>query len=204
MLDYYNQIRISFENLFNDITVNNSIKGKILELITCIKFNCLMYNDVQPSFKKQYNLSFTDDGIDCIDVIKKYFYQVKFYKKFSKINDHILGTFFKYAHNMPEFKSFVVSSQNCKFEKRKFNNMNYVFISDNEILQEAILKAYKKNKKQSKYDLLVNYLSNTNKSNQFKTKYKVEQSIKKINEEMDEAVSEFSKLFETEKNNSEY
>ena len=71
-------------------------------------------------------------------------------------------------------------------------------------MQEAILKAYKKNKKQSKYDLLVSYLSSTNKSNQFKTKYKVEQSIKKINEEMDEAVSEFSKLFETEKNNSNY
>ena len=52
--------------------------------------------------------------------------------------------------------------------------------------------------------MLVSYLSSTNKSNQFKTKYKVEQSIKKINEEMDEAVSEFSKLFETEKNNSNY
>jgi hypothetical protein len=38
---------------------------------------------------------------------------------------------------------------------------------------------YNKNKKQSRYTILVNYLSNINKNNQFKNRYKIEQSIKK-------------------------
>ena len=175
----------------------------------------------------KYNSIYNKEIKDLTKSIKKYLFSNKnseLYKKdkefqesLNKINDYFYSInnengikkkryISDYSKNKEKYidnyiYNAIVNHASYKFIKLKDKNKG---ISDNEILQEAILKAYKKNKKQSKYDLLVSYLSSTNKSNQFKTKYKVEQSIKKINEEMDEAVSEFSKLFETEKNNSNY
>lgn len=83
------------------------------------------------------------------------------------------------------------------YQYSKLKNKNTI-VDGNDIIQEAILKQYKKNKKDSKYNILVNYLSNTTKESRFKNKYKIEQSIKKINEEMEEAQTEFSKLFKVE------
>lgn len=94
----------------------------------------------------------------------------------------------KYKDNSYEL-NIIDSKYIVKLKDKKKN------ISDNDILQEAILKIYRKNRKQTKYDLFLNYISNTSNENKYKNKYKVEQSIKKINDEMEEAVSEFSKLF---------
>ena len=63
---------------------------------------------------------------------------------------------------------------------------------------------YKRTHKQSKSDILINYLKNTNERLQFKNKYKIEESIKNLNYEMEEAVSEFSKLFQNENNKTMY
>lgn len=52
-----------------------------------------------------------------------------------------------------------------------------------------------KNKKQTRKDILYNYLSNTNTKTQFKNKNAIEQAIKNINDEMEEAQREFSRLF---------
>ena len=70
-------------------------------------------------------------------------------------------------------------------------------IKKNDIIQEIILKHYLKNKKQTRKDILYNYLSNTNTKSQFKNKNAIEQAIKSINDEMEDAQKEFSKLFNT-------
>ena len=58
---YYNQIINSFEGIFNDNFIIWKNKGTILELINCIKNNCIMYFDVSFEYKEKYNLSFIDD-----------------------------------------------------------------------------------------------------------------------------------------------
>ena len=59
---------------------------------------------------------------------------------------------------------------------------------------------YKKNHKQSKTEILINYLKNNNDKLKYKNKYKIEESIKNINLEMEEAITEFSKLFQNDNN----
>lgn len=52
-----------------------------------------------------------------------------------------------------------------------------------------------KNKGQNRKDILKHYLSNSNPRLRFKNKYTIENAIKNINDEMEEAQKEFSKLF---------
>lgn len=89
----------------------------------------------------------------------------------------------------------IVNHSFYKFSRLK-KDKNY--LNDDDIIREAILKIYKKNKKQSKADILIDYLKNTTEQSKFKNKYKIEQSIKNINSEMEEAITEFSKLFQND------
>ena len=75
-------------------------------------------------------------------------------------------------------------------------------INENTIVEALALDNYVKNKKQTRYHILKNYLSNKTPANRFKNKYQIEQAIKHINDEMDEASKEFSKLFAS--NDKEY
>ena len=69
-------------------------------------------------------------------------------------------------------------------------------IKDNDLIQSIILKHYLKNKKQTRKTILNNYFSNSSSSLKFKNRKKIEQAIKNINDEMEEAQKEFSKLFQ--------
>ena len=131
---------------------------------------------------------------ESLDKINEYFYSIQ-------KDNHINKKNFKseYSKTKQEYVDNYIYNAivNHAFNKFSYYKKTNKGISDDEVLQEAILKLYKKNKKLSKYDILVNYLSNKNKNDKYKSKYKIEQSIKKINEEMEEAVSEFSKLFQS-------
>ena len=65
-----------------------------------------------------------------------------------------------------------------------------------EILEREDYKEYLKNKKQSRLSILKNYLSSPSNDRSFKNKHKIEQAIKNINSEMEDAQKEFSKLFQ--------
>jgi len=89
------------------------------------------------------------------------------------------------------------------------NHANYIYtkeiksntkIHEKDIIQEIIFKHYLKNKKQTKKDILKNYFTSSNK-NRFKNKSEIERAIRNINDEMEEAQKEFSKLFQ---NDNEY
>lgn len=66
---------------------------------------------------------------------------------------------------------------------------------EKDIIQEIILKYYLDNKKQTRKDILKTYFTNTNSKQKFKNKQEIENAIRNINDEMDEAQKEFSKLF---------
>lgn len=78
--------------------------------------------------------------------------------------------------------------------KKELKNTNA--IKENDIIQSIILKHYLNNKKQTRKDILKNYLSNNNPKQKFKNKQNIEQAIRNINDEMEEAQKEFSKLFQ--------
>lgn len=68
-------------------------------------------------------------------------------------------------------------------------------ISENELLQEIIYKNYKASRRYSKYNILTSYL----KGNKFRYKKEINQAVKNINDELEDAEKEFSKLFEDDK-----
>lgn len=80
---------------------------------------------------------------------------------------------------------------NYKKETSKLKN-----IKENDVIQSIILKNYLNNKKQTRKDILRNCLSNSNPKQKFKNKQNIEQAIRNINDEMEEAQKEFSKLFQ--------
>lgn len=57
-------------------------------------------------------------------------------------------------------------------------------IKENDVIQSIILKTYLNNKKQTRKDILRNYLSNSNPKQKFKNKQNIEQAIRNINDEV--------------------
>ena len=82
------------------------------------------------------------------------------------------------------------------------NHANYINkhpkISEDELLQNIVYKNYKKNK-QTRFNILSNYLSTSSRSSKFKNQYKIKQAVKNINDELEDAQKEFDKLFKVDK-----
>src|SRR5574344_2749227 len=70
-----------------------------------------------------------------------------------------------------------------------FNNSPVVIPNSETVVTKNV-------KKKSKFNILKNYLSNSNPKSKFKNRYQVENAIRKINDEMEDAQKEFSKLFQ--------
>ncbi len=80
----------------------------------------------------------------------------------------------------------------------KKESKNISKIKENDIIQEIILKHYLNNKKQTRKDILKTYLSSSSPKQRFKHKQEIENAIRNINDEMEEAQKEFSKLFQND------
>ena len=81
------------------------------------------------------------------------------------------------------------------------NHANYINkkkISEEEILQSIAYINYKKHK-QTRFNILSNYLSTLSRSSKFINKYKVKEAVKSINDELEDAQKEFDKLFKVDK-----
>jgi hypothetical protein len=85
----------------------------------------------------------------------------------------------------------IVNHADYMYKKKIKNN-----ITENKVIEEIVYKEYLKNKKQSRLSILKNYLSSPSNDRSFKNKHKIEQAIKNINSEMEDAQKEFSKLFQ--------
>ena len=163
-----------------------SIKDKeIINLTKDIKNYLFSKNN--DNFKLEYN-----NFKESLNKINNYFYKIN---EDNNIKDIVVDTTLtdsknKYIDNY--IYNAIVNYANYNYKKE---SKNVTKIKENDIIQEIILKHYLDNKKQTRKDILKTYFTNTNSKQKFRNKQEIENAIKSINDEMDEAQKEFSKLF---------
>lgn len=163
-----------------------SIKDKeIINLTKDIKNYLFSKNN--DNFKLEYN-----NFKESLNKINNYFYKIN---EDNTIKDIVVDTTLtdsknKYIDNY--IYNAIVNYANYNYKKE---SKNITKIKENDIIQEIILKHYLDNKKQTRKDILKTYFTNTNSKQKFRNKQEIENAIKSINDEMDEAQKEFSKLF---------
>ena len=168
---------------------------------TKIKYGSIKNKEIQTLTREIKNYIFSTDNNFKLEYIN-------FKSSLNKINDY-----FKSIYIDNNIKNLVVDTTLID-SKQKYidnyiynsivNHSNYVYtkarknntaIHEKDIIQEIIYQHYLKNKKQNKKDILKAYLSSNIPKHQFKNKVAIEQAIRNINEEMEEAQKDFSKLF---------
>lgn len=181
------------ERYDNDSKIKyGSIKDKeIINLTKDIKNYLFSKNN--DNFKLEYN-----NFKESLNKINNYFYKIN---EDNNIKDIVVDTTLtdsknKYIDNY--IYNAIVNYANYNYKKE---SKNIIKIKENDIIQEIILKHYLDNKKQTRKDILKTYFTNTNSKQKFRNKQEIENAIKTINDEMDEAQKEFSKLFNS--NNKE-
>ena len=175
------------ERYDNDSKIKyGSIKDKeIINLTKDIKNYLFSKNN--GNFKLEYN-KFKES----LNKINNYFYKIN---EDNNIKDIVVDTTLtdsknKYIDNY--IYNAIVNYANYNYKRE---SKNITKIKENDIIQEIILKHYLDNKKQTRKDILKTYFTNTNSKQKFRNKQEIENAIKSINDEMDEAQKEFSKLF---------
>lgn len=175
------------ERYDNDSKIKyGSIKDKeIINLTKDIKNYLFSKNN--GSFKLEYN-----NFKESLNKINNYFYKIN---EDNNIKNIIVDTTLtdsknKYIDNY--IYNAIVNYANYNYKKE---SKNIAKIKENDIIQEIILKHYLDNKKQTRKDILKTYFTNTNSKQKFRNKREIENAIKSINNEMDDAQKEFSKLF---------
>lgn len=175
------------ERYDNDSKIKyGSIKDKeIINLTKDIKNYLFSKNN--DNFKLEYN-----NFKESLNKINNYFYKIN---EDNNIKDIVVDTTLtdsknKYIDNY--IYNAIVNYANYNYKKE---SKNITKIKENDIIQEIILKHYLDNKKQTRKDILKTYFTNTSSKQKFKNKQEIENAIKSINNEMDEAQKEFSKLF---------
>ena len=175
------------ERYENDSKIKyGSIKDKeIINLTKDIKNYLFSKNN--DNFKLEYN-----NFKESLNKINNYFYKIN---EDNNIKDIVVDTTLtdsknKYIDNY--IYNAIVNYANYNYKKE---SKNITKIKENDIIQEIILKHYLDNKKQTRKDILKTYFTNTNSKRKFRNEREIENAIKSINDEMDEAQKEFSKLF---------
>lgn len=175
------------ERYDNDSKIKyGSIKDKeIINLTKDIKNYLFSKNN--GNFKLEYN-----NFKESLNKINNYFYKIN---DDNNIKNIIVDTTLtdsknKYIDNY--IYNAIVNYANYNYRKE---SKTITKIKENDIIQEIILKHYLDNKKQTRKDILKTYFTNTNSRQKFRNKREIENAIKSINDEMDEAQKEFSKLF---------
>ena len=113
------------------------------------------------------------------------------------------GLGYNFLHdNIPEDKKDYYLEKACEALDHadyifKSKSKKYKTLNEDDILREIILKEYKKHQKQTRYNILENYLSNPVPKLKYQNKHKIINAVKNINAEMEDAQREFSKLFQS-------
>ena len=160
----------------------NSIKDKeIIKLTKEIKKEIFSKEDV--NFNNDYS-----NFKNTLNEINEYFTNIA-NDNHGAVDDTLIKNKNKYFDNY--VLNAIINYANYSYNKAK--------ISEDDVIREIVYKEYRKNGKQTRYDILSSFLSTKNKSNQFKNKYQIKQAVKNINYELEEAEKEFDKLFQTDK-----
>lgn len=168
---------------------------------TKIKYGSIKNKEIQELTKdikkyifsrsNNFNLEYANFK-SALNDINNYFYKINKDNNIKEIevDTSLIDSKSKYVDNYIYNAIVNYALYNYKKETSKIKN-----IKENDVIQSIILKNYLNNKKQTRKDILKNYLSNNNPKQKFKNKQNIEQAIKNINDEMEEAQREFSKLF---------
>lgn len=151
-----------------------SIKNKEIQELT---------NDIKKyifSKSNNFNLEYGNFKKSLKD-INAYFYKINKDNNIKKIEVDTTLTDYKnkYVNNYVYNAIVNYALYNYKKETSKIKN-----IKENDVIQSIILKTYLNNKKQTRKDILRNYLSNSNPKQKFKNKQNIEQAIRNINDEV--------------------
>lgn len=175
------------ERYDNDSKIKyGSIKNKeIINLTKDIK-NYLFSKNTD-NFKLEYG-----NFKESLNKINNYFYKINEDNNIKNIfvDTTLTDSKNKYMNNY--IYNAIVNYANYNYKKE---TKNITKIKENDIIQEIILKHYLNNKKQTRKDILKTYFTNTSSKQKFRNKREIENAIRNINDEMDEAQKEFSKLF---------
>lgn len=175
------------ERYDNDSKIKyGSIKSKeIINLTKDIKNYLFSKNN--DNFKLEY-----ENFKESLNKINNYFYKINEDNNIKNIvvDTTLIDSKNKYMNNY--IYNAIVNYANYNYKKE---TKNITKIKENDIIQEMILKHYLNNKKQTRKDILKTYFTNTSSKQKFKNKQEIENAIRNINDEMDEAQKEFSKLF---------
>ena len=161
----------------------NSIKNKEIQQLTN-QIKKYIFSKKNPELNEKYQ-----DFKLCLKDINNYFKQI------SKSN------------NMKTHDYEYTKNKKIYIDNYIFNSIvNHALIEykrsihENDVIKEIVYSNYKKTKI-NKFDILKNYLSNSN--NRYINTYMINQAVLKINRELEEAKDEFEKLFrEKEYSNS--
>lgn len=175
-----------------------------------VKFNSIYDKEIKDLTKSIKKHLFNDKKSELYKqdkIIKDSLYDInKYFQRIHKANDIKSKFKSEYAREKEKYIDNYVYNAivNYSLNKYKYLSKNNVKgLTEDELLQEIVLKNYKKTKSRGKFEILVNCLKNTDNNKKFVNRKQIEQSIKKINAEMEEAITEFSKLFSEEKNRSD-
>lgn len=175
------------ERYDNDSKIKyGSIKNReIINLTKDIKNYLFSKNN--DNFKLEY-----ENFKESLNKINNYFYKINEDNNIKNIvvDTTLIDSKNKYMNNY--IYNSIVNYANYNYKKE---TKNIAKIKENDIIQEIILKHYLNNKKQTRKDILKTYFINTSSKQKFKNKQEIENAIRNINDEMDEAQKEFSKLF---------
>ena len=171
------------------------------ETVNRIKFNSIKDKEILKLTKEIKKNIFQNNNKE----LNKYY--KKFLSNLSKINNYFDSLS---KENHIEFKNHSLSKSkkeyldnyiynaivNHAIYKYKYNGKKE--ITEKDLLQEIIYKEYKKSKTKTRFTILTNYLN----KNKYEYRKQINQAIRNINQEMEEAEKEFEKLFnlENEKN----
>ena len=165
-----------------------SIKNK--EIISLTKdIKNYIFSKSNDNFKLEY-----DNFKESLNKINDYFYKINEDNNIRDIKVDTTATDNKNKYVDNYIYNAIVNYANYNYKKE---SKNISKIKENDIIQEIILKHYLNNKKQTRKDILKNYLSNPSPKQKFRNKREIENAIRNINDEMEEAQKEFSKLFIT-------
>lgn len=166
-----------------------------------IKFNSIKEQEIKDLTKNIKKYIFSKKNVEfqneyknfkkCLSEINKYFEKISKDNnvKNKKTDTTLIDSKQEYLDNY--VFNAIVNHANYYYKSKKKNHIN-----EDKIIEEIILNDYLKNKKKSRFNILKNYLSNSNPKSKFKNRYQVENAIRKINDEMEDAQKEFSKLFQ--------
>lgn len=167
-----------------------------------IKFNSInddeiktLTKEVKDEIFKNNNLNISKSNFN--NSIKMFNNYIKELGRRNKIKFKDLD--FSYSQNKEKYLDNYILNSIVNYSKYNYNvELSKMKIKDDDIIQTIILNNYKKNRNYSKKDIVRSSI----KSKKFHNIISVQNAVKNINDEMEQASAEFHKLFVQEKDYS--